>query len=641
MGDILYKAKKFLSRLLKKWWFWAVVLLVLVVIIVVNSISDSDGTVLDLTQDFSQSQISDWETQNKQRENEYVLNGGYYLHFKGVNYPVVFTEGSITQFDNMPDDLFFYDIWELFTDSECKNRCAFRGRFTSVTLFKFNTSEQWTGYVLDEDRPKNGTILYFDETREKKFRIRINGWSKGDSELFGPDDLIRLSDNISDGNYYTIEIDNETTIPITDVNGEIIETFSTVRKLYTWAKNNRSLFLNKTEYTNIAIPNFIWSGENTYAYDRNAIGQESFEESELRKSIEQSYTTIYVETKVPSKIGRFMVNYQKDGLNTKFYTVLMDLSALEKLDYNISYYNEKYSNVIKNESGEIASYVYDGNTFEVFYGTMQEFSDFLLQDTYIDEITEKAISHFSLSVNDVNFIQSYSEDFVGFFESADVVKNLYAVWDQYNTVTLYGNEDNQVKIFKNNEYDLPTLKKAGYEFVGWYTTSDYQGLPIEKITYDDDYSELFAKFEKVDHYTLSFEPFSGQTFDDITYSYGNEVLLPVLSKAFHVFRGWCIDSELTSEPMKVVPEDFSGSYHLYPCFEPIEFSIKIIDSDKITEVKVEYGESFILSLPSVKDGFLGYFDAYGVQYTDETGKSLNPFTDGADIQLFAKYKTEE
>ena len=48
----------------------------------------------------------------------------------------------------------------------------------------------------------------------------------------------------------------------------------------------------------------------------------------------------------------------------------------------------------------------------------------------------------------------------------------------------------------------------------------------------------------------------------------------------------------------------------------------------------------LLAMRFVEDGFIGYFDEFGVQYTDSQGRSLMPFEDGADIVLYAKYKEE-
>lgn len=637
MGRIMSRIKDFLGKLLKKRWFWAVVLVIVVLIIVIKCVSNSNigSKVLDLTQDFSQNEISNWKTQNKQKENEYVLNGGYYLHFKGVNYPVVFTEGSITQFDNMPDELFFYDIWELFTDSKCKHRCAIRAKYTKLYSF-FKDAESWKGYILDSDRPKNGTILYFDETRERKFKIDYGNGEE--SERFGPDDPIILTKTISSTSVFGFE-SSDRVLTIAESDGVVFEEVNTVRKLYYMAKELGLAFNNQINFTTITCPDFFHTDwyYRYYAYDN--IGEDRFSEKELQNTIKYAYTYLIVESSGLENEIKIDIDYCNDDLPNATYRVLLNSDAELSFENDVKSYS--YSDMVKDSDGKVISYTYSNQQYKVFYGTIDEFGDFLMKDSIIDLKNQKAVSYFSLSEGGTDDFRDSFPQYNGLHISRYSGRHIYAVWDTYKSVMLHGNEDNEMAVCKNREYILPTTQKGGYEFVGWYTTSDYQGLPIEKITYDDDYSELFAKFDKVDHYTLSFEQFNGQTFDDITYSYGNEVLLPVLSKAFHAFKGWCTDSDLTSEPMKVIPEDFSGSYHLYPCFEPIEFSIKIIDSDKTTEVKVKYGDSFTLPIPSQKDEFLGYYDAYGVQYTDETGKSINPFTDGADIQLFAIYKTEE
>lgn len=635
-----------MKKLLKNVWFWAVVfVLVVLVFSCVNCLSCGtacrcdNGEKLDLTQDFTKDEIKVWKKQNKKDENKYLLNGGYYIHFKGENYPVVFTEGKITRFDNMPDELFFYDIWEFFLDKKLKKRCALLARYHKSYMYGVKHSRSWNGYVLYGNRPKNGTILYFDEENERKIS-KSEDWTSA----YGIDDCL---DNVYPYSFSTVFVNNKL-YKLKDENGKFLEECNTFRKLYYWAKENGIDFDARSEYRYVAYPSCLFYIEDScdvWLYDQEEFIKGcsrywSFDYKEWRSEMKYfNYVRLRVNTPYFHKDVRFTVNYQHENIPSKNYHVIFNG---QKVDL------EMYSNIIRNDEGQITSYRDGNKNFNVFYGSIEEFNAFLMADNYMDETTKTMISCFSSSDNGSDFCEDFYDSDQGIIEIGSYTYtngciNLTAVWDMYKTVTLHGNDDSEVNIFKNKEHVLPpTIRKGGYEFKGWYKTSDFKGDPIEIITYDDDFSELFAKFDEVDHYTLSFEPFDGQTFDDITYSYGDEVLLPVLSKAFHAFKGWCTDSALTSEPMKTVTEDFSGSYRLYPCFEPIEFTVTIIDSGAVTEVKLKYGtESYTLPISFVKDGFLGYYDAYGVQYTDETGKSLNPFTDGADIQLFAKYKTED
>lgn len=617
----------------KKFWIF---LLIVVALFFINCSSCGTGcgcncgSTLDLSNDFSSDEIDLWKKQNKEEKNEYVLNGGYYIHFKGVNYPVVFTEGKITRFDNMPDELFFVDMWELFTDSSCKHRCAFQGWYREYYSF-FKEAVDWDGFMLDGKRPKNGTILYVDESNERKFMVNLHDY---ESELFGPDDPIPLSSSY----IYGVNGDN-TVILLSNEDGTLDEETNTVRKLWYRAKQLGVAFDCKGEFINIAYyPSFFYVDEfrHAYSYSNDWTDGETFKEKDLKAEKEESYTGLRISSYSISNRINLTVDYRNEDLPNERYTVLLNSAAASDFEKNIKD-NGRYSNVVRDGDGQVISYSFGGESYKVFNGTLDEFSEFLTNDV-IDEKNGTAISYFTSSENSkTDFRKSY-------LEKDGVIKAyssyLCAVWDTYKTVILRGEEDSKAIICKNKECVLPRPKKAGYEFVGWYTNSDFTGEAISKIAYTDDYTELYAKFKAVDYYTIVLEPYNGQEFEEIRYSYGDEIQLPLLTKAFYLFEGWCTDSECLSEPIKFISSDFFGNYHLYPCFTPREYSITIFDSDIVTE-KVRYGEEFTLSIPNKKDGFLGYFDAYGVQYTDENGKSLKPFTDGADIQLFAKYKTED
>ena len=116
--------------------------------------------------------------------------------------------------------------------------------------------------------------------------------------------------------------------------------------------------------------------------------------------------------------------------------------------------------------------------------------------------------------------------------------------------------------------------------------------------------------------------------------------MPIITKAFHIFKGWYTDPECKTEPVTAISTDFYGSYHLYPLFEARAYTITVTDVEQKIQKEVRYGQEYVLPVDGVREGFLGYLDENCVQYTDENGKSLVPFTDGVDIQLFAKYKEE-
>lgn len=590
------------------------------------------GKRLDLTNDFSESEISAWKKENKEKRNKYLLNGGYYIHFDGVNYPVVFTEGKITRFDNMPEEIAFIDMSSLYTDAKCKNMCSYIGRYTIHYSF-FAPSDEWRGYLIYGKRPKNGTVLYLDESNERTFVVEHS------ETRLSPDDTIVLNDRM-----FAVCYDNVPII-ITDEHGALPDECNTIRKLYHWAMNQGFPF-KRTEYSYVPYLPFMNFSDYEYWHDNDWLGGTTFDEKELREAkededyyswIECSYTSIFY-------ILQFNVKYDYSGAENKNYAVIIDPSA--EADFDTTVGTRSYSD---DSDGKITSYSYNGEKINVFRGTLDEFTEFLLTDSVINESDQTAISGFR-SGTASDFRKEYGNTYNGgvilckYSSISGIIAlcgDIHAVWDKYDVLTLHGEEDIKINVCKNKEYVLPTPQKAGYEFKGWYANSDFSGGRIEKVSMEDGYSELYAKYEPVDHYTLSFEPFEGKTFDDIVYSYGEEIQLPTLIKTFYIFNGWCIDSECKSEPMKEISSEFFGSYKLYPSFTPREYTVLLMDGSSVNETKLKYGEDYTLPIGESAGEFLGYFDAFGTQYTDENGVSLAPFTDAADIQLFAKYKKED
>lgn len=593
------------------------------------------GKRLDLTDDFSKSEISAWKKENKENRNKYLLNGGYYIHFDGVNYPVLFTEGKITRFDNMPEELAFIDMSSLYTDAKCKNMCAYIGRYTEYNGF-FVADEEWRGYLLYGKRPKNGTILYLDESNERRFVVEHS------ETILGPDDTIVLNDGM-----YAICYNNMPLI-FTDEHGALPDECNTVRKLYHWAMNQGFPF-ERTKYSYVPYLSFMNFSDCEYWHERNWIGLTTFDEKELQKANEDEYYYSSIKFSYASTfyILQFNVKYDYSGAENKNYAVIIDPSAEADFDTTVGT-SSSYSDVVKDRDGKITSYSYDGKKINVFRGTLDEFTEFLLADSIINESDQTAVSGFR-SGTESDFRKDYENTYNGGvilcnYTSKDGVVfrgDIHAVWEKYDVLTLHGEEDIKINVCKNKEYVLPTSQKAGHEFKGWYANSDFSGGRIEKVSMADGYSELYAKYDPVDHYTLSFEPFEGKSFDDIVYSYGDEVQLPTLTKTFYIFNGWCIDSECKSEPIKEISSEFFGSYKLYPSFTPREYTVILMDGSSVSETKLKYGEDYTLPIGEGEGEFLGYFDVLGAQYTDENGVSLNPFTDAADMQLFAKYKKED
>lgn len=128
---------------------------------------------------------------------------------------------------------------------------------------------------------------------------------------------------------------------------------------------------------------------------------------------------------------------------------------------------------------------------------------------------------------------------VGSLTDTEAEKTTYTFGDGNATLTAnYG---------ANSQITLPTTKKAGYEFKGWYTEEDggvkigNEGdsyAPTKNIT-------LYAQWEEI-KYTLTIEP-NGGTWDDNTQNstrtgaYGTTELIEQPTRVGYEFAGWTLD----------------------------------------------------------------------------------------------------
>ena len=79
--------------------------------------------------------------------------------------------------------------------------------------------------------------------------------------------------------------------------------------------------------------------------------------------------------------------------------------------------------------------------------------------------------------------------------------------------------------------------KEGYKFIGWYLDSNFTNEFIS-LEFLDENVNIYAKWEKLS-YTINYE-LDGGTCDNLitSFSFGNEVSLPIPFKEGHAFLGW-------------------------------------------------------------------------------------------------------
>ena len=116
---------------------------------------------------------------------------------------------------------------------------------------------------------------------------------------------------------------------------------------------------------------------------------------------------------------------------------------------------------------------------------------------------------------------------------------------------------------------LPTPTREGYDFEGWYLTSNFSGEPITKITTIGNVT-VYAKwtvtlptYEIIYHLDGGVNPADAPTH----YREGEAVTLPIPTKENYVFMGWYTDPDFENGPVTEIPAGSSGPKVFYAYFE--------------------------------------------------------------------------
>ena len=141
---------------------------------------------------------------------------------------------------------------------------------------------------------------------------------------------------------------------------------------------------------------------------------------------------------------------------------------------------------------------------------------------------------------------------------------VYNGWKDYVTAYL-ASTDAYSKVAKDTAIlsSLPSAKKYGYTFAGWYTSADFSDS--SKVTSTTTLSQttvLYAKWDVIE-YTVTYNlnggtnPAGAQT----KYSVAEQLVLPTPTKAGVDFAGWYSDSSYTTKVTNT--EGLSGNITLY------------------------------------------------------------------------------
>ncbi len=187
--------------------------------------------------------------------------------------------------------------------------------------------------------------------------------------------------------------------------------------------------------------------------------------------------------------------------------------------------------------------------------------------------------------------------------------------------------------------NLPTPKRTGYEFKGWFDANGNQYVNSSKVSITDTLS-LYSKWE-IGTYTITFDTVGGTAVNPITGTYGTAVTKPAEpTKTGYLFMGWdkTIPDTIPGENMTVKATWSENSYAVF--FDGNNYTGGTAPS----QINTTYTNT--VTLPEctyTKNGytFVGWNtkqDGSGVTYS--AGQSVSKLTDVRDgsVTLYAVWE---
>ncbi len=233
-------------------------------------------------------------------------------------------------------------------------------------------------------------------------------------------------------------------------------------------------------------------------------------------------------------------------------------------------------------------------------------------------------------------------------------KLLEAHWNVNSyKVTLEVNGGTNTKIISDYTYgegvSLPTseeITRVGHTFVGWFTTSNFDGEAVTEISKADFGNKTFYAKWNVNNYAVTLNANDGtiNSGNVTSYVYGNGANLPSdVTKTGYKFDGWYNVTDSTKQVVRI-DESSTGDQAFFAKWTANSYNvILVVNEGTINEGNVEsyvYGEGATLPSDVTKEGYS--FDGWFAN-TSYTGGSVTSIAknDVGDKQFWAKWTINE
>lgn len=204
----------------------------------------------------------------------------------------------------------------------------------------------------------------------------------------------------------------------------------------------------------------------------------------------------------------------------------------------------------------------------------------------------------------------------------------------YNIILIDGNNQRySMHVAENGSVDLPVLKRAGYSFDGWYTTSSYENEFVSKKMPSKNI-ELYAKWSPLES-AVQLED-SYLTNNDLRGLVDTIVALPTPQREGYTFDGWYEDREYRNQvsELKYLP----SIQTVYAKWEKNNYVLTMNNTfSPLQPLVYNYQDNIVL--PSVtREGysFLGWYN--DVDFNDRFDQTTMP---SHNVSLFAKWAAQQ
>ncbi len=244
-----------------------------------------------------------------------------------------------------------------------------------------------------------------------------------------------------------------------------------------------------------------------------------------------------------------------------------------------------------------------------------------------------------------------------------ITKNVIVSCEKQRDVSFitYSNEEIPSYTAYNDEYnDLPNLLQRGYTFGGWWFNSYCSGeqTTIENLATSNQANVvLYAKWTPI-IYTIFYIENGGIEIENDTYTIQQSVRLNSnVSRAGYIFKGWYNNPLFEGTPIEIIQQNNTGDLTFYAKWVQetylVSFDLNAMQADDQvislrlngqdflqSQKSVNYGQIFVLPIPSVKGfTFEGWY-IENTQITTALGESLLSYLYESDLTVKAKWSRD-